>query len=313
MESKNGTAYHQNYDLVVKLMGGVLKGRTLEAIGLESGRIEEVFSFEPADISVRSGRVDLMVRDEQGRVFHLEEQRNLKKADMYRFAAYHFMAARELEGEVTDVILASGMVYFGEKTLVTPSGRYAPTVVDFTRRDARKRMAEIRQAVKDETFDQWLELIFLPLYGPETGEERSEIAEQVIDFETELFQAEKISIRLLAATLVMSNKLIGRQRLEKLWEKVKMLDILDFAKEKGIEEGIAKGIERGEALGALKATRKMLLETLAERYGVIPPRVSRRIHRINDLETLNSLFRQAFRCEDLPKFEEMLSPLDEAE
>ncbi|MFP4306696.1 MAG: hypothetical protein ACLFRG_05680 [Desulfococcaceae bacterium] len=70
MESKNGTAYHQNYDLVVKLMGGVLKGRTREAIGLESGRIEEVFGFEPADISVRSGRIDLMVRDEQGRVFH---------------------------------------------------------------------------------------------------------------------------------------------------------------------------------------------------------------------------------------------------
>ncbi|MFP4388468.1 MAG: hypothetical protein ACLFPR_05900 [Desulfococcaceae bacterium] len=96
MESKNGTAYHQNYDLVVKLMGGVLKGRTLEAIGLESGGIEEVFGFEPADISVRSGRIDLMVPDEQGRVFHLEEQRNLKKVDMYRFAAYHSMAAREL-------------------------------------------------------------------------------------------------------------------------------------------------------------------------------------------------------------------------
>lgn len=309
MEARNGTTYAQNYDWVVKLMGGALKGGTLKALGVESGRIEDVFGFEPADISVRSGRVDLMVRDEQGRVFHVEEQRNLRKADMYRFAAYHFMAAREWEGRVTDVILASGDVYSGEKTLVTPSGRYAPTVVDFTRRDARKRMAEIRRAVMNGTFYEWLELVFLPLYGPETGEERSEIAERVIDFETELFQAEKISIRLLAATLVMSNKLIDRRRLEALWETVKMLDILDIAKEKGMEEGIAKG----ETLGALKTTRKMLLEAAGERYGVIPPRVSKRIRQIDELETLNSLFRQAFRCEDLAAFEEMLARLDDAE
>ena len=140
-------------------------------------------------------------------------------------------------------------------------------------------------------------------------EERSQIAERVIDFETELFQAEKISIRLLAATLVRSNKLIDRQRLEELWEKVKMLDILDLAKEKGMEEGIAKG----ETLGALKATRKMLLEALDERYGVIPPRVSKRVREIDELETLNSLFRQAFRCENLGIFEGMLARLDDAE
>lgn len=325
MESTNGTAYAQNYDLVVKLMAGALKGRTLEVLGVESGRIEEVFGFEPADISVRSGRVDLMVRDEQGRVFHVEEQRNLTRPDMYRFAAYHFLAAREWKGQVTDVILASGEVYSGEKTLKTPSGRYAPTVVDFTRRDAGKRMDEIRRAVRDGTFDQWLELVFLPLYGPETGQQRSEIAERVIDFETELFQAEKISIRLLAATLVMSNKLIDRQRLETLWEKIKMLDILDIAKEKGIEEGmakglekgieegIAKGIEKGETLGSLKTSRKMVLEALAERHGVIPPRISRRIDGLDDLGTLNSLFRQVFRCESLVAFEAMLASLDEAE
>ncbi len=30
-----------------------------------------------------------MIRNEAGNVFHIEEQRNLGKSDMYRFASYH--------------------------------------------------------------------------------------------------------------------------------------------------------------------------------------------------------------------------------
>ena len=71
MESRNGTDYAQNYDLIVKLMGDALQGETLEVIGVKSGRIEEVFGFEPADISVRTGRVDLMLRDENGAYWHI--------------------------------------------------------------------------------------------------------------------------------------------------------------------------------------------------------------------------------------------------
>ncbi len=50
------------------------------------------FGFEPADIAVRTGRVDLMLRDENEAYWHIEEQRNLRKEDMYRFAAYHSSA-----------------------------------------------------------------------------------------------------------------------------------------------------------------------------------------------------------------------------
>lgn len=314
MENRNGMDYAQNYDLIVKLMGDLFKGRTLDVIGVKSGRIEEVFGFEPADISVRAGRVDLMLRDDQGEIFHIEEQRNLQKKDMHRFAAYHFMAAYEWSGRITDVILASGDVYPGEKTLVTHSGRYTPAVIDFTQRDARKRLKEIREAVSNECFDNWLELIFLPLYGKETGKARSDIAEQVIDFETELLQQDKISVRLLAATFVMANKLIGKDRINELWEKIKMLDIIDVAREKGLEEGIIKGkllgIQEGKTLGVIEATRKMLMDALFEKYGVIPPRISDKVKRIDNQDTLESLFRQVFRCENRAAFEEILDGLD---
>jgi hypothetical protein len=53
MDSKNGSDYAQNYDIIVKWLAGALRGQTLDAIGVKTGRIEEVFGFEPSDISVR--------------------------------------------------------------------------------------------------------------------------------------------------------------------------------------------------------------------------------------------------------------------
>jgi hypothetical protein len=35
----------------------VFRGETLRVLGLETGRIEEVFGFEPADIVVNAGRL----------------------------------------------------------------------------------------------------------------------------------------------------------------------------------------------------------------------------------------------------------------
>ncbi len=95
MQTKNGSDYAQNYDIIVKWLASALRGQTLDVIGVKTGRIEEVFGFEPSDISMRTGRVDVMVRDDKGDLYHIEEQHNLQKSDMYRFAAYHLMGAKQ--------------------------------------------------------------------------------------------------------------------------------------------------------------------------------------------------------------------------
>ena len=52
MESKDGADYAQNYDVIVKWMAEALCGETLDVIGVKTGRIKEVFAFEPIDIRV---------------------------------------------------------------------------------------------------------------------------------------------------------------------------------------------------------------------------------------------------------------------
>ena len=313
MAKKNGLDYSQNYDVVVKWVADVLKGQNLDVIGVSTGRIVDVFGFEPVDIKVEAGRVDLMVRDDAQRHYHVEEQRNLRRKDMYRFAAHHFAAAKRWGDGVTDIVLASGEVYAGDKRIVTASGEYSPLVVDFSRKDGARRLAEIREAAKKGEFDNWLELVFLPLYGKETGRSRCELVEQVIRFETELYRCELVPARLLAATLIMSNKLIDRQRLEQLWEEIKMLDIIEIAREKGLEEGREEGRKEGlkEGLkeGQYQGMQELLMEALIEKFGLVPPRLSEKIRRIDNGDVLKALFRQVSKCGDLDRFEEFFKRL----
>lgn len=319
MEEKNGTDYSQNYDLVVRWFADVLRGETLEVIGVKSGRIEEVFGFEPADIKVMSGRLDVIVRDENGEIFHIEEERNLEKSNMYRFGAYHFLGAKQWGPNLTDIILASGEVWAGKKekegrVITTRSGRYAPVIVDFTERDGRKRLEEIREAVRAGEFDRWLELIFIPLYGKYRGRERSLFVEEVLRFESGLCKAGKISHRLLAAALIMSDKFIDRKQLEALWEDIRMLDIIEMAREKGLKEGKDIGMEEGKDIGlkegkdiGLKegkeeSVKEMVVEALIERFELVPARMSEQIRGVQSPDVLRGLFRKAVRCGSLEEF-----------
>lgn len=295
MKNRDGTEYAQNYDVAVKWIAAALRGETLEVLGVKSGRIEEVFGFEPTDISVKAGRVDVMARDENDALYHIEEQRNLKKSDMYRFAAYHFMGAGQWGRKVTDIILASGKSYTGKKEIVTESGTYKPIVIDFSERDGVERFREIREAVGKGEFENWLELVFLPLFGKETGNTRSEMIEELIRFETELHRAKKIPSRLLAATLIMSNKLIAKERLRQLWEEIKMLDIVEIAREKGIQEGKTLGVQ------------EMVVDDLIEKFTVVPAHISEKIRNIRNSDTLKSIRRQALKCKDLREFEALLN------
>jgi hypothetical protein len=240
---------------------------------------------------------------------------------MYRFAAYHFLAAERWGQKLTDIILASGGVYAGNKKIVTESGTYSPIVIDFSKRDGRKRLAEIREAVRSGEFADMnlLELVFLPLRGKETGAARSDLAEQVIRFESELWHTDRNPARLIAATLILSNKMIDKDRLKALWEEIKMLDILEIAKEEGgllginegkllginegktlgINEGKLLGINEGKTLGILE----MLMDDLIERFGAIPARVTERLETVKNPNVLKVLRRQIGKCRDIGEFE----------
>ncbi|MBF0103602.1 MAG: hypothetical protein HQK77_22105 [Desulfobacterales bacterium] len=338
MKAKNGINYDQNYDFIVKWMSELLCGETLDVIGLNTGKIVEVFTFEPVDIAVTSGRVDIMIRNDQGALFHIEEQRDLCKDDLYRFAAYHFMGAKKYKDKLTDVIIASGDVFNGEagkKEVRTPSGTYTPIVIDLSERNGFAVLNRIREEIRSDNLSSLMELVFVPLYGKQTRLQRSQLAEEVILLEKDLYTQGRLSVRLLAATFIMANKMIDKNRLNDLWEEIQMIDIIEFAKTKGLQEGIVqgleqglvkglekgrkeglleglekgieKGIEKGLEKGLTKGIRDMLLDALIESFGVLPTHVSEKINAISQTDTLRSLFRVALKSKSLEQFSGMLN------
>ena len=103
---------------------------------------------------------------------------------------------------------------------------------------------------------------------------------------------------LVAATLIMANRQIDDDDFNELWEEIKMLDIMRFAHEKGMEEG--------EEKGRIEAAREMVMEALRESVGVVPAYISEQVGAVSVPETLRELLRQAMRSRSLEEFEKML-------
>ncbi|CAN2039586.1 hypothetical protein GMMP15_1340006 [Candidatus Magnetomoraceae bacterium gMMP-15] len=152
-------------------------------------------------------------------------------------------------------------------------------------------------------------------------------AESVLRLELDLYKREKMSKKLVAATLIMSNKFVDKAILKQIWEEVEMLDIIEVAHEVAYEKGIGigkdlglkegmdlglkegknLGLKEGMDLGKLEYAREMVLEAIEESFGIVPVKIADKVRDISNRDTLKSLFKQAIRCENIEKFEEMLN------
>ncbi len=287
---KNGTEYFHNYDFVVNWLSDTFRGETLDFLGIKSAPIRRVSTFKHVDISVATGTLDIILEDMEGQCYHIEEQRNMSERDMYRFASQHFPAAKECHDNMMDIILISGKSYAGKKEIQTRSGKYLPVFVDLTDRDAVKRLNDIESAMNKGDMSGLLELVFVPLYGKEQDQDRNNLALKVIELELNLCKQKKISELILAATLILCNKILDQSTIEKIWEDIKMIDILKYAHDKGREAGRA-------------AAHDMLFDILYSSFGIIPEKIADMIKSISHFETLKGLHRQAITCRDINQFE----------
>ncbi len=236
---KDGISYKHNFDIIFKWMMKVFTGETLDVLGIRTGKIVDVCGYEPVTLEVKEERIDVLLIDENGHYYQLEEERNLSRKDLYRFAAQHFLIAEQINTtKLTTVIVASGEVT-KQTSLETSIAHFSPVIVNLTQRDGAKALAEMREQKSPNP----VELVFLPMYGV-VGKKHDEFAKDVIIYAKELYDQKKIELELLGALIVMCNKVIPSEALDIIWSQIVMLKVFEYAEKKGEEKGEIKGIKK---------------------------------------------------------------------
>ena len=103
---------------------------------------------------------------------------------------------------------------------------------------------------------------------------------------------------------------VGKVSLDEIKEAVKSLPKGDETvettayqlRQEGKKQGIQIGEVIGEAKGEAKAIQSMIQELLQERFDVIQPVLAEKVKRVESIETLKLLFRQALKTESMQEF-----------
>ena len=78
--------------------------------------------------------------------------------------------------------------------------------------------------------------------------------------------------------------------------------------EQGLQQGLQQGVQHGLQQGKLQAARDMLLEVVAVRFGGVPDDVLAVVRRLETVEPLHALLRQALISTNLEAFRAALHP-----
>ena len=256
---------YQNYDLAFKEALTIFENQTLDFLGLNLPKITGVLATEFAEVETRDEFVDLLFWLEDGTILHIEEQNVLSTEDLIRFAQYVLRIFKRHRVPVHTVVLSPASASTeGTRGFDMGSLQYSVTHIVIRDRNADEVLEQVRKELSAGRPIHEIELIFVPLMESRLSIE--DLLLETIKLEKEI-ENEAIRSKVIALTLVLSNKLVEPELLGKIWEDVKMLKILKFAEDKGKEQGLQLGIQLGIQQGKIEEKRLLVERLLVKKFG----------------------------------------------
>ena len=232
----------QNYDLVFKEAFSLFNNKSLNFLGVDLPSVSSFLDTEFPEVETTNDMMDMNFRLKDGSILHLEEETDLSRKDLIRFAHYDLRLYNKYNTTIHTVVLTPANGSPGTKILDTGNLQYNVLQIVLANRDAVLLLARITTALEKGDPINELELIFTPLMKSRLN--RTELLRKTIELEKKLPKSEfREKVREL--TLILADKIVDREILDELWEELSMLKVIKYAEEKGMEKGREEEREEG--------------------------------------------------------------------
>lgn len=287
--------YH-NYDRVFKSSFSIFKDEILSFLELDLPEIDSFFETEFSEIETSEERLDLNFKLMDGSILHLEEEADISKDDLIRFASYDLKLYNRYRNELRTVILCVNGFDGSRAEFNCGTLKYGVLVVDMSEKDGEQKLTEIKEKIKNDEPINVLDLIFLPLMS---GQEKMVTrVKQAIELEQELDLPFEQSNKIVAMTLVMTDKFLTETEISEIWRDYKMLKIFKYAEEKGKEKGKEEGIAIGKEKGKLEELQSMARRLLIKKFKGLPAEYKEKLKKL-DKADLEIIIDNIFDLEDI--------------
>jgi len=277
---------YQNYDKVFKSSFSIFKDEIMDFLGVDLPEIDSFLETEFSEIQTSEERLDLNFRLKDGSILHLEEQADISTKDLIRFASYDLRLYNRYLNKVRTIILCVNGFEESQACFEAGSINYNSLVIDMSKRDGDAKLEEIKNKIVNNEEVNVLELIFLPLMS--SKKEMVERVKNTIDLEQQLNLSESKSSKVVAMTLVMTDKFLTEKEISQIWEEYKMVKIFKYAEEKGKEKGLEEGRER---------LQRTAIKLLIKKFQGLSKESKKKIKE-QDLEELEIIVDNIFEMED---------------
>ncbi|MCK8824103.1 DUF4351 domain-containing protein [Fuchsiella alkaliacetigena] len=282
-------SYH-NYDTIFTNSFSVFKNKVIDFLGVDLPRIDSFVETKFAEIETSKQRLDLNFRLEDGSILHLEEEADISKNDLIRFAAYDLKLYNRYRDPIRTVILCINGFEDSKATFNTGSMAYKTIVVDMSDRDGDSVYEEIQRKIEAGEEVNVLELIFLPLMKSKEGMVKR--VKKAIDLEQKLGYGEVMTSRVIAMTLVLSNKFLEEKEVKEIWRDYNMLKIFKVAQEEGKKEG------------KIEQLQETVFKLLTKKIGKLPKKYKESLKDLEkeELEIIRDDIFDIEKLEDIDKY-----------
>ena len=235
--------------------------------------------------------------------------------DLIRFAHYDLRIFSKYGVRIHTVVLSPASSKLDSLIIDTGCLHYAVTHQIIKGRNADEVLERTHNEIACGNPVNELELIFVPLM--ESRLPVQDLLLETIKLEKQI-KDENLRNKVIALTMVMSNRLVEADLLERIWEEMKMLKILKYAEDKGkeqgivigIEQGIEKGLEKGFEKGRIEEKRVLIERLLVKKFGPLPKDTLDRIQNMDGviLDLLSFEILDFQSIDDLVHFVNKMNP-----